>query len=90
MATVSKPRLKVGKMMSGRFGKERATTCSEYEKVLLYDVTYVTIALMIALQHLFCFLKQLMQQTKKCNNLTTERTHVLGFQSCRLPGGSPG
>ena len=32
MATVSKPRLKVGKMMSGRFGKERATTCSGHEK----------------------------------------------------------
>ena len=35
MATVSKPRLKVGKMMSGCFGKERATTCSRHEKASL-------------------------------------------------------
>ena len=45
MATVSKPRLNVGKIMSGRFGKERATTFSEHEKGFIkksYDISYVT------------------------------------------------
>ena len=56
MATVSKPRLNVGKIMSGRFGKERATTCSEHEKGFSKK-SYDSVTSIIALQLLLlqCF-----------------------------------